>query len=221
MFVRAYLRASTAQQDASRARGALDAFAAGRGLRIAARYMENESGAKLDRPELFRLLADCEPGDILLVEQVDRLSRLTSPDWIKLRSEIDAKQVRIVALDLPTSWSLATPGDDFTARMFSAINNMMLDVLAAVARKDYEDRRRRQSEGTARAKAAGLYKGRPENKARNVAIASMLGDGRTWREVMDATGCSRTLLAKIARELRNGEKGKDQGPLPLVGKRET
>lgn len=207
MFVRAYLRASTSEQDASRARSILDAFAAEQGLRIAARYMENESGAKLHRPELFRLLADCEPGDVLLVEQVDRLSRLTSPDWIKLRSEIDAKQVRIVALDLPTSWTLAMPGDDFTARMFAAVNNMMLDVLAAVARKDYEDRRRRQFEGTARAKAAGLYKGRPENKARNTVIAAMLQDGRTWREVMDATGCSRTLLAKIARQRRSQDGG--------------
>lgn len=202
MFVRAYLRASTSQQDASRARGALDVFAADHGLRIAARYIENESGAKLHRPELFRLLADCEPGDVLLVEQVDRLSRLTSADWTKLRSEIDNKQVRVVALDLPTSWSLVAPVDEFTGRMFAAVNSMMLDVLAAVARKDYEDRRRRQSEGTVRAKEAGLYKGRPENKARNTAIAAMLRDGRTWREIMDATGCSRTLLAKIARSQR-------------------
>ena len=200
MFVRAYLRASTSEQDASRARGALDAFAAEQGLRIAGRYVENESGAKLHRPELFRLLADCEPGDVLLVEQVDRLSRLTSTDWMKLRAAIDGKQVRIVALDLPTSWSFATHADEFTGRMFAAVNGMMLDVLAAVARKDYEDRRRRQSEGTARAKAAGLYKGRPENKTRNSAIAAMLSDGRTWREVMAATGCSRTLLAKIVRE---------------------
>lgn len=200
MFIRAYLRASTAQQDASRARAALDSFAAERGLRIAARYLENESGAKLQRPELFRLLADCEPGDVLLVEQVDRLSRLTSSDWLKLRNEIDGKQVRIVALDLPTSWNLAEPADEFTGRMFAAVNNMMLDVLAAVARKDYEDRRRRQSEGTARAAAAGLYKGRPENRQRNSAIATMLRNGRTWREILDATGCSRTLLAKIVRD---------------------
>lgn len=206
MFVRAYLRASTSEQDATRARGALDAFAAEHGLRIAARYVEHESGAKLNRPELFRLLADCDPGDVLLVEQVDRLSRLTSADWAKLRAEIDAKRVRIVALDLPTSWSLVAPADEFTTRMFAAVNSMMLDVLAAVARKDYEDRRRRQAEGTARAKAAGLYKGRPENKARNTAIAAMLGDGRTWRQIMDATGCSRTLLAKIAREQRTCRK---------------
>ena len=202
MFIRAYLRASTSEQDASRARSALDAFSKERGLRIAGRYVENESGAKLHRPELFRLLADCEPGDVLLVEQVDRLSRLTAPDWHKLRAEIDAKQVRIVALDLPTSWTLAAPPDEFTGRMFAAVNSMMLDVLAAVARKDYEDRRRRQAEGTARAKAAGLYKGRPENKARNAAIAAMLRDGRSWRQIIDATGCSRTLLTKIAQGLK-------------------
>lgn len=200
MFVRAYLRASTSEQDAMRARNALDAFAKEQGFKIAARYAENESGAKLDRPELFRLLSDCEPGDVLLVEQIDRLSRLTSTDWTKLRSEIDARQVKVVALDLPTSWNMASSTDEFTVRMFSAVNNMMLDVLAAVARKDYEDRRRRQAEGVQRAKAQGLYKGRPENKARNAAISAMLRDGRTWREIMDATHCSRTLLAKLARE---------------------
>jgi hypothetical protein len=43
-------------------------------------------------------------------------------------------------------------GDEFTARMFDAINGMLLDMLAAAARKDYEDRRRRQAQGTARAK---------------------------------------------------------------------
>ena len=71
MFVRAYLRASTVDQDANRARDQLKAFAAERGLKISSFYVENESGAKLTRPELFRLLADSQPGDILLVEQVD------------------------------------------------------------------------------------------------------------------------------------------------------
>lgn len=53
--------------------------------------------------------------------------------------------------------------DDFTARMFDAINGMLLDMLAAVARKDYEDRHRRQMQGQAKAKTAGKYVGRPEN----------------------------------------------------------
>ena len=60
-----------------------------------------------------------------------------------------------MALDLPTSWSLAKADDEFTDRMLSAVNGMLLDMLAAVARKDYDGRRRRQAEGTAKAKAAG------------------------------------------------------------------
>ncbi len=57
-----------------------------------------------------------------------------------------------------------TNSDEFTQRMLTAINSMMLDMLAAVARKDYEDRRRRQAEGIAKAKASGKYKGRPRNE---------------------------------------------------------
>ena len=202
MFILGYLRASASQPDALRGRGALDAFVAERGVRIAARYVENESGAKLERPELFRLLYGCDPGAVLLIEQVDRLSRLTARDWAKLCAQIDQKQVRIVASDLPTSWNLTEATDDFTSRMFVAFYKMMLDVLAAVARKDCEDRRLRQAEGTARAKAAGLYKGRPADTKRNAAIAQHLREGKTWQHIIDLTGCSRTLLSGIARRLR-------------------
>ena len=125
-FIRAHLRASTDEQDAGRARAQVEAFAADRGMQIAAWYVENESGAKLARPELFRLLADAHPGDVLLIEQVDRLSRLSTVDWDRLKAELAARKVRVVALDLPTSWTMATGKvDDFTARMFEAINGML------------------------------------------------------------------------------------------------
>jgi DNA invertase Pin-like site-specific DNA recombinase len=199
MHARAYLRASTAQQDATRARAQVEAFAAQRGLPIVGTYVENESGASLARPELFRLLADSKPGDVLIVEQVDRLSRLTDADWRKLRSTIDAKQVRIVALDLPTSWQLAAPADEFTGRMFAAINGMLLDMLAAIARKDYEDRRRRQAQGIAKAKAEGTYRGRPEDTDRNAGIAGMLKSGMSWSAIQAATACSRATIAKVAK----------------------
>ena len=199
MNARAYLRASTDEQDAGRAREQVEAFAAERGLPIVGTYVENESGAKLARPELFRLIADSRPGDVLLVEQVDRLSRLMDSDWRKLRAEFEARQIRVVALDLPTSWQLAAPGDEFTARMFAALNAMMLDMLAAVARKDYEDRRRRQAQGIVKAKAAGAYRGRPEDTARNAGIAGMLRSGMSWSAIQAAAGCSRATIAKVAK----------------------
>jgi DNA invertase Pin-like site-specific DNA recombinase len=203
MFIRGYLRASTDEQDATRAKDQLKTFAADRGLHIAAWYVENESGAKLARPELFRLLADSQPGDVLLIEQVDRLSRLTKDDWDRLKTELNVRKVRVVALDLPTSWTMVTGnGDEFTARMFDAINGMLLDMLAAVARKDYDDRRRRQMQGQAKAKAAGRYKGRPEDAERNESIAAMLKAGLSYSAVQQATGCSRATVAKIAKRIQ-------------------
>jgi DNA invertase Pin-like site-specific DNA recombinase len=103
---------------------------------------------------------------------------------------------------LPTSWQFATgKPDDFTARMFSAINGMMLDMLAAVARKDYEDRRRRQAQGIVKAKAEGVYKGRPEDAERNAAIMAMLRNEQSWASIIKATKCSRSTLARLAKRI--------------------
>ncbi|QOF73167.1 recombinase family protein [Aminobacter sp. SR38] len=202
MFIRAYLRASTKEQDAGRAKADLQRFVDERGLRVAASYVENESGASLQRPELFRLLSDCQPGDVLLVEQVDRLSRLNAADWEKLKAEIASKRVRVVALDLPTSHQLLQAGaDEFSTRMLDAINGMMLDMLAAIARKDYEDRRRRQTQGIEKAKASGAYKGRPENAERNAALMGMLKRGQTWASIVAATGVSTSTLSRLSKRL--------------------
>lgn len=203
MFIRAYLRASTKEQDASRAKADLQRFVDERSLRIAASYVENESGASLQRPELFRLLSDCQPGDVLLVEQVDRLSRLNAADWEKLKAEIAAKRVRVVALDLPTSHQLIQQsGNEFSTRMLDAINGMMLDMLAAIARKDYEDRRRRQTQGIDKAKAAGAYKGRPEDVEKNAALMEMLRKGQTWASIVAATGVSTSTLSRLAKRIK-------------------
>jgi DNA invertase Pin-like site-specific DNA recombinase len=205
MFVRAYLRASTTEQDASRARADLEAFAQERGLHIAAFYIENESGASLQRPELFRLLSDCRAGDILLIEQVDRLSRLNAEDWEKLKGELQARRVRVVALDLPTSWMMTNTADEMTSRMMEALNGMMLDMLAAIARKDYTDRRRRQQQGIEKLKAEGGYKGRKEDVERNTAIKAMLKRGDSWNHIIAATGCSRSTLSRLSQQVKQQE----------------
>lgn len=175
----------------------MEQFAEERGLTIAAWYIESESGASLARPELFRLLGDCLPGDVLLVEQVDRLSRLNTGDWQRLKRTIADQGVRVVALDLPTSWMMMEHGDELTARMMDALNSMMLDMLAAIARKDYSDRRRRQAEGIAKAKSEGRYRGRPADTERHDLILDMIKRGMTWSQVVKATGASRSTISRV------------------------
>ncbi|MGU3728712.1 recombinase family protein [Klebsiella michiganensis] len=200
--VYAYLRASTTQQDATRAKGQLGEFAKANGMTISGYYTENESGASLKRPELFRLLDIAQKGDILLVEQVDRLSRLSGEDWQALRQTISSKGIRVVALDLPTSHMLLNTGDEFTGRMFEALNSMMLDMLAAIARKDYTDRKRRQAQGIVKAKSDGKYKGRPEDTQRNERIAKLLQAGMSYSDVMETVNCSRATVAKVSKSLK-------------------
>jgi DNA invertase Pin-like site-specific DNA recombinase len=180
-----------------------ESFAAERGLVVAGIYVENASGASLSRPELFRLIRDSKPADVLLLEQVDRLTRLTEGDWQRLLGELKSREIRVVSIDLPTSWMMATSSaDEFTNRMFAAVNGMLLEVLAATARKDYEDRRRRQAQGIVKAKDAGKFKGRAENVERNAGIAAMLRKGVSWNEIQAATGCSRATIAKVANRTR-------------------
>lgn len=125
---------------------------------------------------LFRLASQ---GDILLIEQVDRISRLNAQDWELLKTMITTKGIAIVALDLPTSYQfIKMDADNFMQRMLVAINSMMLDMLAAVARKDYEDRRRRQAEGIEKAKKIGKYKGRRMNHNLHENIIALLKAGK-------------------------------------------
>ena len=85
MTVRIYVRASTKDQDAKRALSDLISFSQSYDDNHV-EYVEHFSGTKLDRPALTLLLNDAEEGDILLVESVDRLSRLSQDDFAILKA---------------------------------------------------------------------------------------------------------------------------------------
>ncbi|MGR6830835.1 recombinase family protein [Aliivibrio wodanis] len=198
-----YLRASTDEQDASRAKNELMLFAEQMGFQVACWFEENESGAQLKRPELFRLLDIAISGDVILVEQVDRISRLNTQDWEKLKLMINKKGLKVVSLDLPTSYQFMSNTDDFTERMLSALNGMMLDMLAAVARKDYEDRRRRQAQGVQRAKLEGKYRGRPINTKLRSKIEGLLRENKSYSQIEELLGCSRHTISKVSKLIKN------------------
>ena len=42
---------------------------------IAGVYREKASGARADRPELLRMIADLQPGEVVVAEKIDRISR--------------------------------------------------------------------------------------------------------------------------------------------------
>ncbi|MGP5273976.1 recombinase family protein [Psychrobacter faecalis] len=202
MFIRAYLRASTKEQDAKRAKNELIQFANDHGHKIAAFYVENESSATLIRPQLMRLIDDAHEGDVILVEQIDRLARLNQADWDTLKRMLSEKKLAVVSRELPTSYMAlqSKNSTEFMSSVLQAINSMMLDMLAAIARKDYEDRRNRQIQGIARAKAEGKYLGRRKDTEKRKIIASLLKSGHSYSEIQATAKCSRQLIAVMAKE---------------------
>lgn len=150
MTIRIYLRASTSDQDAERAKEYIIEEATRQRLNLnnAVYYVENYSGRKIARPKLTTLLNESEQDDIILLEQIDRLTRLTSAKWKELKQAIDGKGLHIVACDVPTSFQvLNSAQDEMQQRILESVNSMLIEILAATASKDYEDRRRRQKEG--------------------------------------------------------------------------
>ena len=204
MNTHVYLRASTKDQDAHRAKVALESFAADKGLHITSVYAENISGTKLNRPELMRLLDTAEKGEVLLVESVDRLSRLSQTDWDTLKATIKAKGLRLVVADLPTS-HMMVEDKGITGQIMEVINSMLLDLMATMARLDQEKRVQRIREGLENKRAAEP-EWKPTGKARNQVKWDKVSDllkrnGNTVEEVAKIADVGIATVYRIKREL--------------------
>lgn len=136
---------------------------------------------------------------MIFMEQIDRLARLKQSDWETLKYLLASNKLMIVSPELPTNWMAlkSSYNTEFTASIIQAVNGMLLNMLAAVARKDYEDRRRRQLEGIEKARADGKYVGRKPDLKKRASITSLLKAGQSYSSIQETLGCSRHLIADV------------------------
>ena len=130
----------------------------------------------------MQLIEYAHKDDVILVEQIDPLVSLNQAYWDSLKRMLSEKKLSIVSKELPTLYMAFQPesSTEFMSSVLQAINSMMLDMLAAIARKDYEDRRNRQMQGIARAKAEVKYVGRKKDIEKRKIIASLLKTGNSY-----------------------------------------
>ena len=197
MNTRIYVRASTKEQDAERALDSLRAFAVGLGHNTT-EYIENHTGTKLERPQLNKLLDESKDGDILLVESVDRLSRLTQDDFSTLKQRIKDKGLKLVVADLPTTHVLLNTNDTITSSILNLVNNLLIDLLATMARLDNEKRIERIKQGLERSG----YKptGKKADTDKHNRIIELNNKGLTKEEIAKAVGCG---VATVYRVLKS------------------
>jgi DNA invertase Pin-like site-specific DNA recombinase len=111
-------------------------------------FREIASGAKTDRAQLRRLLAQLSAGDVLMVTRLDHLARSTR-DLLNTLAAITDKKAGFRSL--ADAWADTT----------TAHGRLMLTVLGGLAEFERALIRARTGEGRARAKARGQSLGRP------------------------------------------------------------
>ena len=145
----------------------------------------------------MRAYEDSEAGDVLLIEKMDRLTRLPWGEWKTLKARIITKGLVIVVADQPMTHTVFTSGEQNSITL--ALTEFMLDLGAAMARDDYETRHKRQAQGIAKAKEEGKYRGRQLNLALHHDILDQLTLGRSYSQIQEKLGCSRATIAKVVK----------------------
>jgi DNA invertase Pin-like site-specific DNA recombinase len=110
-------------------------------------FKEKMSGADTNRPNLSRVIATLQPGDVLIVTRLDRLARSTR-DLLNILATIGEKGAGFKSLR--DSWADTT----------SAHGRLMLTILGGLAEFERELIKIRTSEGRERAKNRGVHLGR-------------------------------------------------------------
>lgn len=198
-IARIYIRVSTTEQDTTRQRRLVD-DAKAQGFYVAGIYSEKASGATLERVELQRLLSDLQPGDVIVSENIDRLTRLPMRQANELMAAIEGKGARISVpgvIDLSEITSAAS--SDVARVVLETMQAMMVKIMMAQANLDYETRRERQAQGIAQTRRdePHKYKGKPANVLLHKRILELLDDGKSIRKVAEILGCNPSTVQRV------------------------
>lgn len=195
-IARIYERVSTAEQDLTRQAG-IEKMAVASGFYIAGIYREKASGARADRPELLRMIADLQPGDVVIAEKIDRISRLPLPEAEKLIASIRDKGARLAIPGIVDLSELVAENDGVSRIVLESVQELLLKVALQTARDDYEIRRERQRQGVQLAKVAGKYAGRKADLVTHERIITLRQSGLTIERTAKLAGCSISQVKRI------------------------
>ena len=195
-IARVYMRVSTDDQDLTRQAGIIEAAKAA-GFYVAGVYREKASGARSDRPELLRLIAELQPGDVVVAEKIDRISRLPLPEAERLVASIRERGGRLSVPGVVDLSELAADADGTTKIVLESVQDMLLKLALQMARDDYEDRRERLRQGVELAKKAGKYTGRQTDHAMHDRIVALRAAGHSIKKTAKLAGCSESQVKRV------------------------
>jgi DNA invertase Pin-like site-specific DNA recombinase len=177
MTVVGYARVSTVDQDLSIQQAALKAA----GCDVI--RSEKRTGTTTNGREALQTVLDfLHEGDVLMVTRIDRLARSIG-DLQDIVRTIKAKGAVLKATEQPIDTG-------------TAAGKAFLDMLGVFAEFETNLRRERQLEGIAKAKAAGVYKGRPPS-IDAAKVKALKAQGLGASEIAEALGIGRASVYRV------------------------
>lgn len=207
LTARIYMRVSTDHQDLQRQEKLIQ-DTRNNGFYIAGVYREKISGVTEweHRPELYRLINELQPNDVVVAESIDRLTRLEPKKALELINTIKSKGAKIQVPEVFDFETISKEIGSNTERfdpaflmsdLFVAMQNMFMKLAVSIAYDDYRKRKERQKQGVELAKKEGKYRGRQSNLTLHNAIISHRKNGFSITETAQMLQTSESTVKRV------------------------
>ena len=143
------------------------------------------------------MIADLQPGEVVVAEKIDRISRLPLVEAEQLVGSIRAKGAKLAVPGLVDLSEFAAESDGVAKIVLESVQELLLKLALQMARDDYETRRERQRQGVQIAKASGKYTGRKPDITTHQRIVALRRAGHTIQKTAELSGCSESQVKRI------------------------
>lgn len=203
--LRIYIKAAKDQADIAQ-QEELVMMVKAQGYDVSDIYLE-QAKVGSNRPALDKLLRELEPGEIVVFENLEHISRLPME---KLEALLEGVRSKKAFIAIPGLIDLSEPEScdqtEIKSLVFKTRQELLQDVILYIARKEYGERRRRQMEGIERAKSKGNYKGKQANLEKHRRVLELRRTtNMTLSEIAEAVGLSTSMVPKILARYRNSD----------------
>lgn len=153
-----YTRASTKAQNVDRGILEIERYCEANGIKLEKIYADKYTGKTFQRPRYTVLKEDIlRPGDTLIITECDRFGR-NKKEILKEMQFFSDNNIRMMILEIPTTLiDVSTMGSGIAASLIETINNLLVDVFAALAEAEMQKREKRQREGIEAMKLRGEW----------------------------------------------------------------
>ena len=158
-----------------------------------------------DRPELLHMVADLQPGEVVIAEKIDRISRLPLPGAERLVALIRAKGARLAVPGVVDLSDLAAEAQGVAKIVLEARPGHAFEAGLADGPRRLRGQARAATSGHQVGEEAGRYEGRRADPRRRAQVIALRRSGHSINKTAELAGCSPAQVKRIWAEISQAE----------------